>query len=87
MTNQFARTVQQLEFRIAGSDVIVHDTAHERVHVINRTAAYILQSCDGRRSAAAIAGELSARTGAPSTRTLSDVERLLVRFAELKLIR
>ncbi len=76
-----------LEYRLAGNDVVVHDPQHERVHVLNKTAAYILQSCDGRRAAQAIADDLSRRTGVPSARVLLDVERTLGEFRALELVR
>jgi hypothetical protein len=87
MSDQFVLTVTDLEYRTAGNDVIVHDSANERVHVLNATAAYILRACDGKHSVAAIAEELSARSGAPRARTLPDVERALAQFAELQLVR
>jgi PqqD family protein of HPr-rel-A system len=87
MSDRLALTVDDLEYRTAGNDVIVHDPLTERVHVLNATAAYILRACDGKRSAAAIAHELSARTGVSSARTLPDVERALAQFSELHLIR
>jgi len=87
MSDTLAPIAVELEFRTAGSDVVVHDAANERVHVLNKTAAYILQSCDGRRSAEAIAEELSSATGAPSEQTLPDVERALTELRELQLVR
>jgi len=75
-----------LEYRVAGNDVVVHDPQHERVHVLNKTAAYILQSCDGRRGAQAIADDLSTRTGVPSARVLPEVERALTEFRALQLV-
>jgi methyltransferase-like protein len=86
MSDQFALTVNDLEYRTAGNDVVVHDPTNERVHVLNATAAYILRACDGKHSAVAIAEDLSARSGVPSAHTLPDVERVLVQFTELQLI-
>jgi Coenzyme PQQ synthesis protein D (PqqD) len=87
MPHTLRPTAADLEYRTAGNDVIVHDPVHERVHVLNRTAAYVLQSCDGCRSAEAIAEELSARTGVPNARTFPDVQRALAEFRALELVR
>ncbi len=86
MSDTLATTADGLEYRTAGNDVVVHDPVHERVHVLNRTAAYILQSCNGRRSAKVIAAELSASTGVPKERTLPDVERAIVELRSLQLV-
>jgi hypothetical protein len=86
MSDTLALTADGLDYRTAGNDVVVHDSVRERVHVLNKTAAFILQSCDGRRSAAAIAAELTMCTGAPSDRTLPDVQRALSELRSLHLI-
>ena len=87
MFETLALTAIDLEYRTAGNDVVVHDAVHERVHVLNKTAAYILQSCDGRRTARAIAADLSSRTGATNACTLPDVERMLGELRALELVR
>jgi hypothetical protein len=87
MSDTCALEVNDLEYRIAGNDVVVHDVLHERVHVLNKTATYILQSCDGRRTARAIAEDLSFRTGVTGARTLPDVERVLAQLRALDLLR
>jgi methyltransferase-like protein len=87
MFETLAPTAAVLDYRTAGNDVVVHDSEHERVHVLNKTAAYILQSCDGRRTVRAIAEDLSLRTGATSARTFPDVERILTELHALELVR
>jgi hypothetical protein len=87
MSDTLTPTAVELEFRVAGNDVVVHDAASERVHVLNKTAAFILQACDGTRSPEAIAADLSASTGAPCAQTLPDVERALSTLRELHLVR
>lgn len=76
----------ELEIRRAGADVIVHDAAHEKVHVLNETAGYVLARCDGSRSARQIAEALSAATGADPLIVLRDVEAILQEFERLQLV-
>jgi hypothetical protein len=86
MSDTSALSAGALDYRIAGNDVVVHDPEHERVHVLNKVAAFILQSCDGRHSAQGIADELSTHTGAPRARILADVERTLTELRALELV-
>ena len=76
----------QLEIRRAGADVLVHDAAHEKVHVLNETAAYVLARCNGSRSAQHIADALSTATGADPVVVLRDVEVILQEFERLQLV-
>jgi len=87
MSDTSAPSAGELDYRTAGNDVVVHDLAHERVHVLNKVAAFILQSCDGRHSADGIADELSTRTGVSHGRVLADVERTLAELRALQLVR
>lgn len=87
MSKTITPAAGDLEYRTAGNDVVVHDPLHERVHVLNKTAAFILQSCDGRQSAVGIAEELSLCTGAPRDLTLADVDRMLAELRALELVR
>lgn len=80
-------TVEGLEIRTAGSETIVHDTAHEKLHVLNGTAARILTMCDGAHSPEGIATEISADTGAPYDVVLRDVRAVLEQFSQLQLLR
>jgi hypothetical protein len=79
--------VEGLDIRTAGNEVIVHDPTHEKVHVLNSTAALVLELCDGRHSTEEIAAALSARTGAPLERVRPDVEAVLRSFRELAFVR
>ncbi len=77
---------RELEIRRAGADVLVHDAAHDKVHVLNASAGYVLDRCDGSRSAQQIADLLSAATGADPTTVTRDVEVILREFERLQLV-
>ena len=78
---------ERVEMRSMGSETLVHDAEHHKVHVLNSTAARILQMCDGTRDVDEIAGSLSSQTGQPRERVLRDVAGALEVFLDLKLIR
>lgn len=75
-----------LGIREIGDEAIVHDVGADRVHILNGTAGWVLRSCDGRRSPAEIAEELSAKTGAPAATVAADVEACLQQFETLGLL-
>jgi hypothetical protein len=77
---------KELEIRKVDGNVLVHDPTHDKVHVINRTAAYVLELCDGTRSSIEIARSLSDATGADLSVVIRDVDALLREFQLLQLL-
>jgi hypothetical protein len=75
-----------IEIRTTGDDVLVHDPAHEKVHVLNKTAGLVLELCDGEHSPSEIARSLSDATGAQMSLVTRDVEAVLHDFFALKLL-
>ncbi|MFN2449373.1 MAG: PqqD family protein [Candidatus Baltobacteraceae bacterium] len=75
---------EALEIQDTGDDVLVHDTRVRKIHVLNRTAGVVLQACDGRTDAAAIAKRLEGDGAAPCA--LEDVTAVLQQFELLGLI-
>jgi HAE1 family hydrophobic/amphiphilic exporter-1 len=75
-----------LETRAAGDEVLIHDASRDKVHVINSTAARVMELCDGNRSIAEIALKLSAETGADLEIVTGDVAAIVVQFRQLGLI-
>lgn len=69
-----------------GTETLVHDTVHRKVHVLNASAARILELCDGKRDVETITGAISAETGAPHDRVRADIERALGIFRDLRLL-
>ena len=77
---------QELEIRKVGDEVLVHDPALGKVHVLNATAGAVLEMCDGARSAEEIARSLSDATGADPAVVGRDVEAILREFGALRLL-
>jgi len=75
-----------IEVRTAGDDVLVHDPAHDKVHVLNGTAGYVLELCDGAHSVGDIARSLSDATGVEYALVLRDVEGIVRDFEGLQLL-
>lgn len=71
-----------LEIQQSGDDVLVHDIANAKIHVLNRTAGTVLAACDGRTPMET----LLRRLGSSSASVRADVESVLAQFASLGLI-
>jgi hypothetical protein len=76
----------QIETRDVAGDVLVHDPAHDKVHVLNATAGLVLELCDGAHSPTQIAQSLRELTGAEFAVVNRDVETILREFAALQLL-
>lgn len=74
---------QQLEFHKSGADVLIHDVANRKIHVVNEPAMTVLQLCDGRHDETAIAEQLA---GKSDDGVLADVRGVIERFRELGLV-
>ena len=48
-----------------GDETIIYDQLHDRAHRLNRTAALVWRSCDGRRTVRDLTQTLHTETGAP----------------------
>lgn len=75
-----------LEIRDVGDESLVHDSATNKVHVLNASAAKVLRFCDGHHDRAAISLRLSAESGAAPGLVGPDVDEILGRFRELGLL-
>jgi len=49
-----------IEIREAPDGIVVYDSARDRLHYLNPTAALLLESCDGSLAAAELPGLLAA---------------------------
>ena len=66
--------------RTAGDESLVHDPANGQVHVLNATAAWILQRCDGSASLAEIVDALALHSGVARERIARDVAAICATF-------
>ena len=55
-----------LVVRDLGDEVVVYELESHRGHCLNRTAALVWRSCDGRRTTAAIAAHVGRELGVPA---------------------
>lgn len=72
--------------RALGDERVVYDPATHAVAVLNESAAFILEQCDGTRTVAAILGALEARYAAPRERLRADLLATLADLAARKLL-
>ena len=52
--------IQSVHVESIDGELCVYDTARQRVHALNHTAAFVWQRCDGRTAPAELAAALSA---------------------------
>jgi hypothetical protein len=72
--------------RELGGERIVYDPATHEVVVLNETAAFILDLCDGTRSLADMQRALEARYAAPSAKLRADLVATLADLRAKKLV-
>jgi len=84
---QKPRAAEKLEIRVVGGESLVHDQTNGKVHVLNSTAAKILELCDGSRSSDDIARLISDETHADMQLVAGDVAAIIRQFENLGLVR
>jgi uncharacterized protein len=80
------RSASGTHTRVLGDERIVYDPATHEVVVLNESAAYILDLCDGTRSVADIQRALEARYAAPSAKLQADLAATLADLRAKKLV-
>jgi hypothetical protein len=75
-----------IETQTTGNELLVHDTAKAKVHVVNATAGRIFMLCDGDRAVAEIVDSVVAEWGIEPELARVDVERVLADFVQLGLL-
>jgi hypothetical protein len=76
----------RLEFRDVGNDTLVYDASQQKVHVVNATAAEILQNCSGRATSE-IVSILHQRFDVGDRDVELDVQNVLDDFIQQGLVR
>ena len=77
--------IDKLEHTQSEDGYLIYDAAHARVHFLNLTAFFVLQSCDGRTGCEAIAGSLQ-RAFKLTAPPLAEVEACLLTLREIGLV-
>ena len=67
------RAIPGLVIRETAGEVLVHDPASGKIHILNESGALVLRACDGTHSIEAIVDQLVAQTGAERARVTRDV--------------
>lgn len=75
-----------LEFQEIGDEVLVHDPASEKIHVLNKAAAKILRLCDGS-PADKLVDALMPSEDFDRTRVQNDVNKIVEHFLNLGLVK
>jgi PqqD family protein of HPr-rel-A system len=77
---------ENLEIRKVGDEVLVHDPALGKIHVLNATAGAILELCDGSRSSSEIVQSIAEATEADPEMVARDLAGILQEFSDLHLL-
>jgi hypothetical protein len=80
------RKADGIEIHAVGDECAVYETAADRIHYLNPTAALILEFCDGNRSAAEIAALVQEAYGLPDA-PLDEVNGCLNNLKETGIVR
>jgi hypothetical protein len=67
------RATPGLEIRPAGTEVLVHDAATGKVHLLNAMGGRVLAACDGATTLREISAGIVRATGADPQRVENDV--------------
>ena len=59
---RYPQRIQSVHVESIDGELCIYDTARQRVHALNHTAAFVWQRCDGRTAPAELAAALSAET-------------------------
>jgi len=76
-----------IQYRELEDGGVVYDTAAERIHTLNATAAYVWNCCDGSRNLLDIASELQRQLNAVPADVLQDVRQIIARLEQEGLLR
>jgi hypothetical protein len=79
------RKTEGLEIYLVDDQCVVYDTAEDRIHYLNPTAALVLEFCDGTHSADDIAALVQAAYNLPAVPT-SDVNACLSSLRDMAII-
>jgi pyrroloquinoline quinone biosynthesis protein D len=69
-----------------GQEAILHDRGNGRAHVINESAAQIWELCDGQHTVDQIVSAFAAAYGLPTADVRADVQYILAKFHELRVL-
>jgi hypothetical protein len=77
---------KEVSLQRVGDEAILHDRRNGRAHVINEAAAQIWELCDGRNTFIQIVAAFAASYQLATPEVSEDVQYILTRFRELRVI-
>jgi PqqD family protein of HPr-rel-A system len=69
-----------------GQEAILHDRRNGRAHVVNESAAQIWELCNGQNTFEQIVSAFAAEYGLHESDVQADVQDILARFHELRVL-
>jgi PqqD family protein of HPr-rel-A system len=69
-----------------GQEAILHDRRNGRAHVVNESAAQIWELCNGKNTLEQIVSAFAAEYGLSAADVQADVQDILARFHELRVL-
>jgi Coenzyme PQQ synthesis protein D (PqqD) len=81
------RVREDIQYRELEDGGVIYDTAAERIHTLNATAAYIWNCCDGLHNLLEIASELQRNLAVIPGNALQDVRQIVSQFDQEGLLR
>lgn len=79
------KLASDVEIEETSAEVLVHDVARAKVHVLNASAGRVLRMCDGTRTTEHIAQAMAAE-GSDPERVRREVIQVVRKFADLGLV-
>jgi hypothetical protein len=86
MEVQLPKPNKDVSLQRVGQEAILHDRRNGRAHVINESAAQIWELCDGQHTFDQIASAFAAAYALPAADVRTDVEYILAKFHELRVL-
>ena len=86
MDSQPLRPSKDVALQRVGNEAILHDRRNGRAHVINESAAQIWELCDGQNTFDQIVIAFAATYQLPAADVRADVQYIVTKFHELRVL-
>ena len=86
MDLRFPTPNKDVSLQRVGQEAILHDRRNGRAHVINESAALIWELCDGQSTLDHIVSAFAAAYALPAADVQADVQYILAKFHELRVL-
>ena len=86
MDLRFPTPNKDVALQRVGQEAILHDRRNGRAHVINESAAQIWELCDGQSTLDHIVSAFAAAYALPAADVQADVQYILAKFRELRVL-